>query len=130
MQAACCASEVRSVLKVRGGDNQRVALPAAAGVSLVLTNVLIEMRRLVQRNDPGLVDHLVVNHDRVGALHDLDIAVVGSTGDPWQTLRDAALPQTAIRPGVAAATALEATGGPQRPKGELHVSLAVSRSRH
>ena len=120
MQAGGRPSEVRLVGEVRDIDDQRIAVPVATRVAQILAHAWRDMRTSVQGDDASLVDHLVENHYVPGTLKNLNITVVGVTGEPWQTLRDTTLPQAPVEPRVGAAATLETTGGPQRPIARLH----------
>jgi len=63
--------------EVRRGDDQRAAVPAAAGVADVGADGGRDVRPAIHRHDAWLVHHLH-DEDRVlGSLHDLDAVVVG-----------------------------------------------------
>ena len=70
------AAEVRVALEVGGLDDQAVTVPAAAGIPQVLADSGRQMRAPVGRDDARIVHHLHQDGDRIGRLHDLEIAVV------------------------------------------------------
>ena len=65
-----------SVNEVRGLDDERIALPVAANISIPLTDIRVDMRPRVDWNDATLAKHLVENHDVVCRLDNLMIRVV------------------------------------------------------
>ena len=93
----------------------------AARITQVLAEEVAHVRAAVERDDPRLVDHLVMDHDVVRRLDQHDVAVVGAARDSRQPLRHAALPQAAVGPRVGAAASFESAGGTKRPD----VALAV-----
>jgi hypothetical protein len=60
------ASERRLSKEILRVHDQRVAFPAGAGVSHPLTDRSV--RTAVERDDPRIVNHLVVDHDVIGGL--------------------------------------------------------------
>src|SRR5262249_53261203 len=58
--------ECRPIRKVRRLDDQRLALPSAAGASRQLTDVSRQWRPLIQRDDANVMEHLDENHDVSG----------------------------------------------------------------
>ena len=78
-------------------DDQRVALPAAARVPQPLPNPSVRMRPPVERDDPGVVDHLDEDHDITRRLEDLVVVVVEAGHHrAGQPARDAPLVQVAV----------------------------------
>ena len=57
-------------------DDERVAVPPAARIAEPLRQVRTEMRSAIGRNDARFVDHLLLDRDEAGALHDLQTVVV------------------------------------------------------
>ena len=63
-------------IEIRGGDDQRVSLPAAPREPDPLPDLVWRLRTSVQRDHPSVVDHLGENHHVPRALHDVIVAVV------------------------------------------------------
>src|SRR5204862_7687864 len=82
-------------------DDERGALPVAAGVAHVELEVVARVRTAVEWNDARLVHHLVANRDPALALHDLvGVAVDRRHHRSGQPARDAAIVQAAILVGI------------------------------
>src|SRR3989449_2401977 len=74
--AGCSPDVVRPIREVRGVYDQRVTLPASTGIAKPLPNLRRKMRSTVERDHTRVVDHLLVDEDGLGGLHDLDVGVV------------------------------------------------------
>ena len=66
----------RLVVEIRGVHDERVALPTTARISCPHSKRRRRVRPAVERHDPRRVNHLVMNHDAVVRLDNLDVLVV------------------------------------------------------
>ena len=93
-------------------DDERVAVPMAARVAVVLRHAVREMRPAVERNHARLVHHLVRDRDAVRALRDHDaVAVEHGAHAGAQAARDAAVVQREILERVERTRAERAVAG-------------------
>ena len=93
-------------------DDERVAVPMAARVAVVLRYTVREMRPAVERNHTRLVHHLVGDRDVVRALRDHDaVAVEHGAHTGAQAARDAAVVQREILERVERTRAERAVAG-------------------
>ena len=60
-----------SAVEVGGFDDERITIPAAAGIAHVSPDGGREVRSSIERDESSLVDHLVANRHETGRLHDL-----------------------------------------------------------
>ena len=70
--------EARFAKEPPGLDDERIALPASAGMAGILRQVPV--RTSVQRNDPRVVDHFSENDHGVLVLEHLEVVVVPARG--------------------------------------------------
>ena len=115
VQGVARPAEVGLRGEVRGFDDQRVTLPVAARIAQPLADRFRDMRAAVERDDPRLVDQLLVDDDVARHLEDLVIAAVPAP-DAIPAARDAAGPLAQVAVGVGgsggpAPTPLRALGG-------------------
>src|SRR2546422_5107297 len=75
--------ESRLVREIRGLDNQGLAFPMAARVSLPQPDILWKMRTAIEGDDTGFMAHLDENRDVSRPLYDLSIVVIGR-GEYWR----------------------------------------------
>src|SRR6185503_3655448 len=59
------------VVEVRRLDDQRVAFPSSTRIAVPEADAIVRRGAAVERNDPRVVNHLVMNHDEAGEWHDL-----------------------------------------------------------
>ncbi|HIE93004.1 MAG TPA: hypothetical protein EYQ83_09120 [Acidobacteria bacterium] len=83
-------------------DHQRIAVPSSPRVAQPEADVVIDVRAVVERDDPDLVDHLLQNRHVAGRLQDQEVVVVAARAFRRASCH-AALGQIAVRPGVGAA---------------------------
>src|SRR5213082_3412230 len=84
MHVLARASEIGFACEIGGLYDERVSLPMAARVPHPLANTLRKMRPTVHRDDAGVMDLLIENHDVAGNLHQSKIIVVAG-GCHWRT---------------------------------------------
>ena len=70
------SSELALGRKVAGLDHQGVAFPPASRITVPLADRRRQMGTGVDRDDAGIVCHLAEDHDMVGRLEDVLVAVV------------------------------------------------------
>ena len=85
---------LRTVLKFVDSTTSVFPLPVTTRVPIPLAGSLVEVRAVVDRNDPRVVDHLAVQHDVPWRLKDQRSVVVrGGHHHAEYTPRNAAVPR-------------------------------------
>ena len=96
----------------RSLDDERVAVPMAARVAVVLRDARLEMRPIIERNHARLVHHFVRDRHAVRALRDHDtVAIEHSAHAGVQAARDAPVVEREIFELVERALAERAVAG-------------------
>ena len=91
-QAVAVQADARLIGEVRRLDDQRVAFPVAARVAHVLADLRADVRPSIERNDAGVVHHLVADRHFVRRLHDpVAVAVDDREDRSDDAARDAAV---------------------------------------
>ncbi len=85
-----------AIREVRRLDDEGVAFPAAARVAHVLANAGTDVRAAVERDDAGVVNHLVADDHFVWRLHDPETVAVEHREDPAHSARDAAIVEAEV----------------------------------